>query len=231
MRILAVSLLTIFTGQISFVYAEEQSAVLKDDAARLNYSVGYQIGSDFKQQEFEVRPEVVLKGIEDAMSGNKGLMSKAEMRQTMADVGKKVADLKNKKRQQVGGYTEKNKQFLVENGKKPGVTTTKSGLQYRVNKPGRGNPPKSTDKVLVHYRGRLITGTEFDSSYKRGKPASFQVNKVIKGWTEALQLMKQGDHWQLFIPAELAYGVKGMGTTIPPNSTLIFDIEFISIQQ
>ena len=231
MRLLAVSLLTIFTGQISFVHAEEQSAVLKDDAAKLNYSVGYQIGSDFKQQEFEVRPEAVLKGIEDAISGNKGLMSKAEMRQTMADVGKKVAELKKKKRQQVGGYTEKNKQFLVENGKKPGVTTTKSGLQYRVNKPGRGNSPKSTDKVLVHYRGRLITGTEFDSSYKRGKPASFQVNKVIKGWTEALQLMKQGDHWQLFIPAELAYGVKGMGTTIPPNSTLIFDIEFISIQQ
>ena len=149
----------------------------------------------------------------------------------MADVGKKVADLKRKKRQQVSDYTEKNKQFLVENGKKPGITTTASGLQYRVNKPGRGNHPGSSDKVLVHYRGRLINGTEFDSSYKRGKPASFQINKVIKGWTEALQLMKQGDHWQLFIPAELAYGVKGAGRNIPPNSTLIFDIEFISFQQ
>ena len=235
MRLLAVSLLTIFTGQISFVYAEDQPAVLKDvlkdEAARLNYSVGYQIGSDFKLQEFEVRPEAVLKGIEDAMSGSKGLMSKQEMRQTMADVGKKVADLKRKKRQQVSDYTEKNKQFLVENGKKPGITTTASGLQYRVNKPGRGNHPGSSDKVLVHYRGRLINGTEFDSSYKRGKPASFQINKVIKGWTEALQLMKQGDHWQLFIPAELAYGVKGAGRNIPPNSTLIFDIEFISFQQ
>ena len=235
MRLLAVSLLTIFTGQISFVYAEDQPAVpkdvLKDEAARLNYSVGYQIGSDFKIQELEVRPEAVLKGIEDAMSGSNGLMSKQEMRQTMADVGKKVADLKQKKRQQIGDYTEKNKQFLVENGKKPGITTTASGLQYRVNKPGRGNHPKSSDKVLVHYRGRLINGTEFDSSYKRGKPSSFQVNKVIKGWTEALQLMQQGDHWQLFIPAELAYGAKGAGATIPPNSTLIFDIEFISIHQ
>lgn len=231
MRLLAVSLLTIFTGQISTVYAEGQPAVLNDEAARLNYSVGYQIGSDFKQQEFEVRPEAVLKGIEDAMSGNKGLMSKAEMRQTMADVGKKVAELKRKKRQQAGSYTEKNKQFLVENGKKPGITTTASGLQYRVNKPGRGNLTKLDARVLVHYRGRLIQGTEFDSSYKRGKPSSFQVNKVIKGWTEALQLMKQGDHWQLFIPAELAYGVKGAGANIPPNSTLIFDVELISNRQ
>lgn len=231
MRLLAVSLLTIFTGQISTVYAEDQSALLKDETAGLNYSVGYQIGSDFKQQEFEVRTDAVLKGIEDAISGGNALMSKQEMQQTMADVGKKVAELKQKKRQQVGGYTEKNKQFLVENGKKPGVTTTASGLQYRVNKPGRGDHPGLTDKVLVHYRGRLINGTEFDSSYKRGKPSSFQVNQVIKGWTEALQLMKQGDHWQLFIPAELAYGVKGMGTTIPPNSTLIFDIEFISFNK
>ena len=229
MRLLAVSLITIFTGQISFVHAEEQSAVLKDDAARLNYSVGYQIGSDFKQQEFEVRPEAVLKGIEDAMSGSKGLMSKAEMRQTMADVGNKVADLKRKKRQQIGNYTEKNKQFLVENGKRPAITTTASGLQYRALETGGGNHPKLDDKVLVSYRGKLIDGTQFDSSHN--KPASFQVNKVIKGWTEALQLMQRGDHWQLFIPSELAYGAKGAGTTIPPNSTLIFDVELISIQQ
>jgi FKBP-type peptidyl-prolyl cis-trans isomerase FklB len=158
-------------------------------------------------------------------------MTPEEMRKTMGDMGKHVAELKQKKMQQIGDYTEKNKQFLVENGKKPGVITTDSGLQYRVNKPGRGNKsPGLTDRVMVHYRGRLINGTEFDSSYKRGKPASFQVNKVIKGWTEALQLMKQGDHWQLFIPAELAYGAKGSGTTIPPNSTLIFDIEFISME-
>jgi FKBP-type peptidyl-prolyl cis-trans isomerase FklB len=212
-------------------HAAEQSAVLKDDAARINYSVGYQIGSDFRQQEVEIRPEAVLKGIEDAMSGSKALMSKQEMRQTMADMGKRVTELKKKKLQQIAEYTEKNKQFLVENGKKPGVITTKSGLQYRVNKPGRGTKsPGLNDRVMVNYRGRLINGTEFDSSYKRGKPAIFQVNKVIKGWTEALQLMKRGDHWQLYIPAELAYGAKGSGTTIPPNSTLIFDIEFISIQ-
>ena len=229
MRLLAVSLLTIFTGQISTVYAEGQPAVLNDEAAKLNYSVGYQIGSDFKQQEFEVRPEAVLKGIEDAMSGSKALMTKQEMRQTMADVGKKVADLKRKKRQQVGSYTEKNKQFLVENGKRPAITTTASGLQYRILEQGGGNHPKLNDKVLVSYRGKLIDGTQFDSS--RNKPASFQVNKVIKGWTEALQLMRRGDHWQLFIPSELAYGTKGAGSDIPPNSTLIFDLEILSIRK
>jgi len=231
MRILAVSLLTMFAAQLNNVYADEQSDILKDDAARLNYSVGYQVGSDFKQQEFEVRPDAVLQGIQDAMTG-KSLMSKEEMRRTMADVGKQVAELKQKKRQQISEYTEKNRQFLVENARKPGVITTDSGLQYRINKPGRGGiHPKLSESVLMHYRGRLIDGTEFDSSYKRGKPASFQVNKVVKGMAEALQLMQRGDHWQLFIPAELAYGEKGAGTSIPPNSTLIFDIEFISIQQ
>jgi FKBP-type peptidyl-prolyl cis-trans isomerase len=212
-------------------YAAEQLEVLKDETARINYSVGYQIGGDFRQQEVEIRPEAVLRGIQDALSDSGTLMTPEEMRKTMGDMGKHVAELKQKKMQQIGDYTEKNKQFLVENGKKPGVITTDSGLQYRVNKPGRGNKsPGLTDRVMVHYRGRLINGTEFDSSYKRGKPSIFQVNKVIKGWTEALQLMKRGDHWQLFIPAELAYGAKGSGTTIPPNSTLIFDIEFISME-
>jgi FKBP-type peptidyl-prolyl cis-trans isomerase FklB len=227
-KYLAIYLLT--TGLIANTYAAEQPEVLKDETARINYSVGYQIGGDFRQQEVEIRPEAVLRGIQDALSDSGTLMTPEEMRKTMGDMGKHVAELKQKKRQQIGDYTEKNKQFLVENGKKPGVITTDSGLQYRVNKPGRGNPPGLTDRVMVHYRGRLINGTEFDSSYKRGKPSIFQINKVIKGWTEALQLMKRGDHWQLFIPAELAYGAKGSGTTIPPNSTLIFDIEFISIQ-
>lgn len=229
MKYLAIYLFT--TVLMTNTYAAEQPEVLKDETARINYSVGYQIGGDFRQQEVEIRPEAVLRGIQDALSDSGTLMTPEEMRKTMGDMGKHVAELKQKKMQQIGDYTEKNKQFLVENGKKPGVITTDSGLQYRVNKPGRGNKsPGLTDRVMVHYRGRLINGTEFDSSYKRGKPSIFQVNKVIKGWTEALQLMKRGDHWQLFIPAELAYGAKGSGTTIPPNSTLIFDIEFISME-
>ena len=234
MRLLAVSLLTIFAGQISNVYAENQSEVLKDQTEKLNYSVGYQIGSDFKYQEMEVRAEAILRGIKDAISGSNALMSRAEMRQTMADVGKKVAELKKKKKQQLmDAYAEKNRQFLDKNGKKARVVTTGSGLQYRVLEEGGGGGgkhPKADNKVLVHYSGRLIDGTQFDSSRKRGKPASFQVNQVIKGWTEALQLMSRGDRWQIFIPSELGYGVKGAGTDIPPNSTLIFDVEILSIQ-
>jgi len=119
--------------------------------------------------------------------------------------------------------------FLVENAKKEGVVTLESGLQYQVITPGTGNAPKATDKVTTHYRGTLIDGTEFDSSYKRGQPATFPVKGVIAGWTEALQLMKVGAKWQLFIPANLAYGKRGAGGKIGPNATLIFDIELISI--
>jgi FKBP-type peptidyl-prolyl cis-trans isomerase len=206
--------------------------VLQDEMARLNYSVGYQIGSDFKYQELEVREEAVLRGIEDALSGSDALMSKQEMQQTMADVGKQVAELKKKKRQDIIDYTEKNRQFLLENAKKPGVITTASGLQYRVKEDGRGQGkhPGLSDRVLVHYSGKLIDGTGFANSRQRGTPDYFQVDKVIKGWTEALQLMRQGDHWQIVVPAELAYGESGSGTSIPPNSTLIFDLELISIK-
>ena len=237
MRILAVFLFTIATGIINNSYAAEQPEVhkdvLKDETARLNYSVGYQIGSDFKYQELEVREEAVLRGIEDAMSGSDALMSKQEMRQTMADVGKQVAELKRKKKQQqITSYSEKNRQFLLENAKKPGVITTASGLQYRVKEKGRGKGehPGLNSKVLIHYRGKLIDGTGFANTRQRGTPDYFQVDKVIKGWTEALQLMRQGDHWVIVVPAELAYGESGSGTSIPPNSTLIFDIELISVK-
>jgi len=222
----------LFTSLLTYsVYAVENNPVLKDENSKLNYSVGYQIGSDFKQQNFEIRPEAVLKGIQDALSENKALMTKEEMRKTMADLGQKVADLKQKKREQIGSFQTKNKQFLIDNAKKPGVITTDSGLQYRIIEEGSsGQLPNLNDKVLVHYRGRLIDGTEFDSSYKRNKPASFKVNQVIKGWTEALQLMQRGATWQLVIPSDIAYGTRGAGTSIPPNSTLIFDVELISIQ-
>jgi FKBP-type peptidyl-prolyl cis-trans isomerase FklB len=130
---------------------------------------------------------------------------------------------------------EKNKKdgaaFLAENKKKEGVVTLPSGLQYKIITQGTGNTPKATDTVTVNYRGSLVDGTEFDSSYKRGQPATFPVNGVIKGWTEALQLMKEGAKWQLFIPSDLAYGEKGAGNVIGPNATLIFDVELISAKE
>lgn len=235
MRSLAVYTLAFISVQSANVFADSQSAVLNDDAAKLNYSVGYQIGSDFKYQEIEVRTQAIIKGIEDAMSDSEALMSREEMKQTMADLGKKVTEIKQKNRQQFADeYAEKNRQFLVENGKKKGVVTTDSGLQYRVVDIYRGRSerkkPKADSTVVVNYTGKLIDGTVFDSTYERGKPASFKVNQVIKGWSEALQLMSQGEHWVLCIPAELGYGDKGAGSAIPPNSTLIFDVELIAVQ-
>ena len=235
MRLLAISLLTIFAGQAAYVYADNQSGELKDETEKLNYSVGYQIGSDFKYQEMEVRAEAILRGIQDAMSGSNALMTRAEMRQTMADVGKKVADLKKKKRQQaLDAYIEKNRQFLVENGKKKGIITTDSGLQYRVIEQGGGGGkhPEADSKVLVHYSGRLIDGALFDSSRKRNRPFVFELGagRVIKGWDLAILNMKPGEKRTLIIPPELAYGDEGRPPVIPALSYLIFDVELMAIQ-
>ncbi len=213
-------------------YGEDKAGVLNDEEAKLNYSVGYQIGSDFKIQNFEIRPDAILKGMQDAMSKNEALMTKDEMRQTMAGLGKEVAELKRKKKENQATKAKlKSKQFLLDNTKIPGVKVTDSGLQYRVIEQGnKGQYAELNDTVVVHYRGRLIDGTEFDSSYKRGKPASFKVSQVISGWAEALQIMPRGSTWQLVIPAELGYGSKGAGKLIPPDSVLVFDIDLISIK-
>ena len=227
MKYLAISLFT--TGLMTNSYAAEQPEVLKDETGKINYSVGYQIGDDFRQQEVEIRPEAVLRGIQDALSDSDSLMTPQEMQETMADLGKHVAELKQKKRQELQQRLEKNRQFLVDNAKRAGVITTASGLQYRVLEKGGGKHPTLSDKVLVHYRGKLIDGTVFDGSHD-GKPTSLQVDRGIKGWAEALQLMQRGDHWQLYIPSELAYGERGDGAKIPSNSTLIFDVEVVSIQ-
>lgn len=219
-------------GVISIATAADEPAPLVDDTAKINYSVGYQIGSDFRYQEMEIRPSVVIQGIRDALAGDEALMTSAEMRKTMSDLGKRLADEKRQKKEALlQQRLQKSRQFHADNAKKSGVTTRDSGLQYRVLESGRGNSPQGQDKVLVHYTGKLLDGSQFDSSHSRGEPASFQVDQVIKGWTEALQLMKQGDRWQLYIPPELAYGETGAGQNIPPNSTLIFDVELISIEE
>jgi len=157
-------------------------------------------------------------------------MTEQEYRDTMTAFER---EMKLKQVAQLKELTEKNKQegeaFLAENKKKDAVITLPSGLQYKVIKKGAGKTPKATDTVTVNYRGTLINGTEFDSSYLRGQPASFKVNGVIRGWTEALQLMKEGAEWQLYIPSDLAYGERGAGRDIGPYSTLIFEVELISI--
>lgn len=204
---------------------------VKGENDQVSYSIGHQIGGDFKRQGIDLNPDLLVKGIQDAMKGTKPLMTEQEMRKTLVDLKKKIVAAQ---REETKKAAEKNlaegKKFLEANAKKKGVKTLPSGLQYKVIKEGSGNSPKKTDTVTVNYKGTLIDGTEFDSSYKRGKPATFRVDGVIAGWTEGLQLMKPGAKWQLFIPSDLAYGERGAGARIGPNSTLIFEVELVSVQ-
>jgi FKBP-type peptidyl-prolyl cis-trans isomerase FklB len=203
---------------------------LKDQKDKVSYSIGLDIGTTLKRQLIEVNPDLMHKGIQDGLSGQKPLLSDEEVKETMSTFQKEMTAKQAAARKATG---EKNAaegvKFLAANKTKEGVKTTASGLQYKVLKEGSGPTPKATDTVKVNYRGTTIDGTEFDSSYKRGQPATFPVSRVIKGWTEALQLMKAGSKYQFFIPADLAYGEKGAGSDIGPNSTLIFEVELLEV--
>lgn len=199
---------------------------LKELKDKVSYSIGLNIGFNFKKQGQDLNTDALVLGVKDALA-NKPQLSENEIRDTMTAWSKDVAE-----KQKVAG--EKNKadgeKYLADNKSKPGVKTTPSGLQYKVIKEGNGPSPKETDTVTVNYRGTLIDGTEFDSSYKRGQPAKFPLNGVIKGWTEGVQLMKKGGKTQFFIPSSLAYGERAMPPDIGANSTLIFEIELIDVQ-
>jgi len=209
----------------------EDNLVLKSQKEKVSYSIGMDIGNNIKKQAIDIDPELLARGIKDAFSTGKPLMTEEEIRQTMMAFQK---EMRAKQGEQMKKDGEKNKKegeaFLAENKKKEGVITLPSGLQYKVIKAGKGKKPQASDKVTVHYRGTLLNGTEFDSSSRRGQPATFPVSGVIPGWTEALQLMEVGAKWQVFIPSNLAYGAGGAGNMIGPNSTLIFEVELISIQ-
>lgn len=203
---------------------------LKSQKDKVSYAIGLDMGNSLKKNEIDVEPDVLVRGIKDALTGGKQLMTEQEIKETIVALQK---DLQTKQQERIKAQSEKNKKegeaFLAENKKKEGVVTLPSGLQYKILKKGSGKSPKATDTVTVNYRGTLIDGTEFDSSYKRGQPATFPVNGVIPGWTEALQLMKEGGKSQLFVPSNLAYGERGAPGTIGPNATLIFEVELISI--
>lgn len=212
--------------------AAADRAGLSSKKQKESYSIGYDIGTNLKKQDVDVSFDDLYAGLKDAMTGAKPLMSEQEMKDSIMNLR---GELMARQQQKMKALAEKNKkqgeEFLAKNKKEKGVKTLPSGLQYRVIKDGTGASPKATDTVTVNYRGTLIDGTEFDSSYKRGQPATFPVNGVIKGWTEALQLMKEGSKWQLFIPSELAYGERGAGPNIGPNATLIFEVELISVNK
>ena len=203
---------------------------LKDQKEKESYALGYQFGENLKSQGLEINVDAYVAALRDSLGNAKPALSREEMDSAVSDVRKRVAAARQKGS---AATADKNladgKAFLEENQKKEGVRTLPSGLQYKVLVEGSGKSPKATDQVTVNYRGKLIDGTEFDSSYQRGTPATFPVNGVISGWTEALQLMKEGSKWQLFIPPNLGYGARGVGR-IPPNSTLIFEVELLKVK-
>lgn len=211
-------------------YAEENT-LLKTQRDKVSYGIGMEIGNSLKSQSIDIDSDILARGLKDMLSGKEPLMTDQEFRETMTNFKN---EMMAKQMERMKELAEKNKKegeaFLDENKKKEGVVTLPSGLQYKVIKEGSGEMPKPTDTVTVNYRGSLINGTEFDSSESHGQPATFKVNGVIPGWTEALQLMKAGSKWQLFIPSALAYGERAVGRDIGPNSTLVFDVELLSIE-
>ena len=212
------------------VVGAAEDPVLTTQKDKESYVVGLLVAEDLKGQGMELNPDWLVRGITDGITGNKPLLTEQEAVETM-NVFR--ASLSAKREGAVRRVAEKNKkqsdEFLAENQKKEGVKTLPSGLQYKVIKEGAGPTPTADDSVTVHYRGAFIDDNEFDNSHKRGEPAVLPVGGVISGWTEALQLMKVGSQWQIFVPPELAYREAGAGGVIPPNAVLIFDVELISI--
>jgi len=204
---------------------------LKDEKDKVSYGYGMEIGKNLKRQGIEINPDLLSQGLKASLAGEKTLLTEEEVRQVMMSFQQKMQAQRAEKSKKEGEeHKVKGEAFLAENKKKEGVQTLPSGMQYKVITKGTGPKPKSDDTVSTHYRGTLIDGTEFDSSYKRGEPAKFGVTQVIKGWTEALLMMPVGSKWQLFIPGDLAYGPGGR-PGIPPNATLLFDIELLAIEK
>ena len=211
------------------VFAQD---ALKTEQQKLGYAIGMNIGMNMKQQAIEADPDQIAAGMMAALKGEETLLSQQEMAQILTAYQQ---EMQMKQMAEAAAVAEENTKkaeaFLAENSKKDGVKTLPSGLQYKVISSGSGASPKPESMVEVHYKGTLIDGTEFDSSYKRGEPASFPVGGVIPGWTEALQLMQEGAKWELVIPPALAYGERGAPPVIPPNSALVFEVELLKIKE
>ncbi len=236
MRMVCGAMAAIVLSASAWLLAAEEAKgdkpTLKSTEEKASYSIGLNIGKNLKKEASGagLDPALVLQGIKDGLAGA-ALLTDQEMKEAM-DAFR--TSMMARRKDQAKNAAEKNlkegEAFLAENGKKEGIVTLPSGLQYKVIKEGAGATPKATDTVATHYRGTLLDGTEFDSSYKRGEPATFEVTGVIPGWTEALQKMKVRAKWQLFVPAKLAYGERGAGADIGPNSTLIFEVELLEIK-
>jgi FKBP-type peptidyl-prolyl cis-trans isomerase FklB len=199
-------------------------------ALGMNFGAG--LGASLHKQSVEFDPALVAQGMKDALAGSKTRLTEDEAKAILTEVQNDMRKQQQEKAQQAGELNKKEGvAFLAANKSKEGVVTLPSGLQYKIITAGAGPKPTASDTVVCNYKGTLVNGTEFDSSYKRGQPATFPVGGVIKGWTEALQLMPVGSKWQLFIPSDLAYGERAMSDVLGPNSTLIFEVELVSIQE
>lgn len=203
---------------------------LKDKTDRTSYAMGLETGMALKSHDAQINAAAFSQGLTDGLQGNKPLMSKDQVTKTLRDFQQ---DSLKKMQKKLGELAQKNLQagtsFLAANKKKPGVITLSNGLQYKILTAGKGAKPTANDKVTVQYEGKTIAGKVFDSSYQRGKPATFPVNGVIPGWTQALQMMKPGATWMVYIPAKLAYGERGVPGVIEPNSTLIFKVHLVKV--
>jgi FKBP-type peptidyl-prolyl cis-trans isomerase FklB len=221
-------LLVLIASTLIISACAKKDAKLETDQQKLSYAIGHNIAQNLKQQNIELDTVALSAAFDDILSDKESRLTPEEMRNAIMGYQRE----KMKEREAKG---EKNKSeglaFLEKNKKKEGVKVTKSGIQYKVIKAGKGKKPKASDTVKVHYRGTLIDGREFDSSYKRKEPAKFPLRGVIKGWQEILPMMKTGAKWHIAVPSELAYGPRGQGGMIGPNSTLVFEIELLSIEK
>jgi FKBP-type peptidyl-prolyl cis-trans isomerase len=205
---------------------------LTTDPQKFGYAIGVDIGKSLKPVKDEVDTAALVKGLEETLAGKEPRLNDEMREKVKADITKKLQQKQMEERlAKAKTAKDAGDKFLAENAKRDGVKTTASGLQYEILTPGTGASPKATDRVTVHYKGTLLDGTEFDSSYARGQPVTFPLGNVIPGWTEGLQLIKTGGKAKLYIPANLAYGERGAGAKIGPNETLIFEVELISIEK
>jgi FKBP-type peptidyl-prolyl cis-trans isomerase FklB len=223
---------TIMGLAVSTAMAAADATSLATDKDKLSYSIGADLGKNFKNQGIDVNPEALAKGMQDGMSGTQLILTEQQMKDVLSKFQK---DLMAKRSIEFNKKAEENKSkgdsFLTNNKAKSGVVVLPSGLQYKIIESGTGSKPGKKDTVTVEYTGTLIDGTIFDSTEKNGKPATFEVSQVIPGWTEVLQLMPAGSTWEVYVPADLAYGPRSVGGPIGPNETLIFKIHLVSVKK